>query len=101
MRTSLAVAHRKLDPKDWVFAEIDGRIPIDAGASSRTPCLPYVPVNHKIGRGKAFVFLPLPPIITTNWAEQIQLVLPLTFDQQLCVNVAHVGEMHIGQQIAL
>jgi hypothetical protein len=60
-----------------------------------------IPINHKIGRSKAFALLCLPSIITTNWAEEIKLILPLTFDQHLRVDVAHVGEMHIGQQIVL
>jgi hypothetical protein len=101
MRTGVTVTHRELDPNHAIFTLIDRRIPIDTCASGWTSRLPCVPVNHKIGGSKAFVFLPLPPLITTNWAEQIEVVLLLTFDQQLGINVAHVGEMYIRQQIAL
>lgn len=94
MCTCLAVAHRELDPNDGIFTGINGGVPIDTGASGRTSRLLRVPVNCKIGRSKAFIFLSLPSIITPNWAEQIELVAALAFDQQLCIDVTHIGEMH-------
>jgi len=68
-RTGLTVTHRELNPNDWIFAQIDRRIPIDTRASGWTSRLSSIPVNHKIGGGKAFVFLCLPPIITMYWAK--------------------------------
>jgi hypothetical protein len=63
--------------------------------------LAAVPVDFKIGRGKAFILLRLTPIFTTNRTEEIWLVLPLTFDQQFRVNIAHVGQMYGWQQVTL
>jgi hypothetical protein len=69
MRTGVTVTHRELNPNDGIFAQIDRRIPIDTRTSGWTSRLSGIPVNHKIGCGKAFVFLSLPPIIATYWAK--------------------------------
>jgi hypothetical protein len=69
MCTGVAITHRELDPNDGIFTAINGGTPIDTRASSRTSRLSGIPVNDKIGCGKAFVFLSLPPIVATYWAK--------------------------------
>jgi hypothetical protein len=101
MCTGVTITHRELDPNDGIFTAINGGVPIDTCASGWTSRLLRLPVNRKIGRSKAFGFLSLSSIITTHWAEQVQLVAALSFDQQLCIDVTHVGEMYAWQQVML
>src|SRR6266540_3790805 len=101
MRTGLTVTHRKLNPYYRIFARVDRRVPIDTGASGWTSRLACLPVNHKIGGGKPFIFSSLSPIIATYWTKSVDLILALAVHQQLGINIAHIGQMHAWQQIAL
>ncbi len=99
--TGVTITHRERDPNDGIFTAINGGVPIDTCTSGWTSRLLRLPVNGKIGRSNAFVFWPLSSIITTHRAAQVQLVAALGFDQQLCIDVPHVGQMHAWQQVML
>ncbi len=98
--TLLAVAHCELHLDHGIRPFVNRRRPTRTCLSSWTCCRLRCPINPEIVCRKALAFPCLPTIIATSGSVQINGVLPLTFNHQLCVNESCINEMDGGQQIA-
>jgi hypothetical protein len=92
-RAHLSVYGRELDLDDLVFAVVNGRRPTAAGVALRARCLLVLPIDEKVVDIEACVLTGLPLMVPAGWTHQVNLVVPLALDQELCVDIAGIDNV--------
>ena len=84
---------------DGVIAPtVAARHPIEAGLSFRADDCPGLPVDRERRNIEALPRLGLPTGIGPHRADQIDLMIPVTADQQVCIDVTSIGKVSSRQQ---
>src|SRR4029453_17035054 len=99
METGLTVTHRELNFDRRIGPLIQCGGPADAGTASGASGLLTLPINREILGSKAQPFPGLTTVVAADGAQQFEVVLPITLDNQFGIDKACIGEMHRRQEV--
>jgi hypothetical protein len=75
--------------------------PLDALAALGTTSVSFLPINAEVSRAEPQVRLSLPAWVSSNWPNEINLILALAVDQLLRAHIAHIEKLFFGENLAV